>query len=104
MVPTPDSLALFESYRKAAKDVGFEVDGEATGGCSDAGFAASLGTPTLCGLGPIGGHAHTDEEYVERASLVPRAQAAALAIRRHRSVRSANLANAISQSSLLDQW
>ena len=32
--------------------------------------------------GPVGGAAHTPEEYLEVASLVPRAQAVALAILR----------------------
>lgn len=83
MAPTPESLALFASYQQAARELGFEVEGDATGGCSDAGFAASIGTPTLCGVGPVGGHTHTDDEYIERNSLVPRAQAAALTIMRH---------------------
>ena len=84
MMPTADSLALLESYRAAAVRLGFEADGEATGGCSDAGLTASLGVPTLCGTGPVGGKAHTDEEYVERASLVARAQAVALVVTSHR--------------------
>jgi glutamate carboxypeptidase len=36
----------------------------------------------LCATGPVGGNAHTPEEYLEIASLVPRAQALALAILR----------------------
>lgn len=83
MTPSPSSLALLETYRASARTLGFSVEGESTGGCSDAGFAASLGTPTLCGLGPVGGHAHTDDEYVERQSLVPRAQALALTLLHH---------------------
>ncbi|TDT87720.1 glutamate carboxypeptidase [Azorhizobium sp. AG788] len=72
------SAGLFALYRDAAaKDVGFEVGGEFTGGCADSGFTASLGVPTLCGLGPIGGKAHTDDEFCELDSLVPRTQALA---------------------------
>ena len=102
MVPSLDALALFDTYRAAASSVGFTVHGEATGGCSDAGFASSLGIPTLCGLGPVGGHAHTEDEYVERASLVPRAQALALTVLRHRPTRA--IPAAADQTSLLDQW
>jgi glutamate carboxypeptidase len=36
----------------------------------------------LCSTGPVGGNAHTPEEYMEVESLVPRAQAMALAILR----------------------
>jgi glutamate carboxypeptidase len=52
------------------------------GGCSDAGFAASAGAPAICGVGPIGGRAHSPEEYLEIGSIVPRAQALALAVMR----------------------
>jgi glutamate carboxypeptidase len=38
--------------------------GTAVGGASDGNFIASLGVPTLDGLGPVGGGAHTDREHV----------------------------------------
>jgi len=69
------SDALLRRYQASAARVGFDVDGEFTGGCSDAGFTASLGIPTLCGVGPVGGKAHTDGEYCCLDTLVPRAQA-----------------------------
>ena len=83
LVPTEDSTSLFESYRAAAGDIGISLEGEFTGACADAGFAAGVGTPTLCGLGPVGGKAHTPDEYIEVDTLVSRAQAAALTIVRH---------------------
>lgn len=69
------SSELFALYQSQAKNVGFDVDGEFTGGCSDAGWTASLGIPTLCGLGPVGAKMHTDEEYCLLETLVPRTQA-----------------------------
>ncbi len=87
MMPTRESLALLDTYRAVAGRLGFGVDGEATGGCSDAGLTASLGIPTLCGVGPVGGKAHTEDEYIERSSLVTRAQAAALVALDHRPTR-----------------
>lgn len=74
------SAELFARYRTAAAVVGFAVDGEFTGGCADSGFTASLGVPSLCGLGPVGGKAHTDGEYCRLDTLVPRAQALAVTI------------------------
>jgi glutamate carboxypeptidase len=74
------SDALFAIYKDAAARVGFAVDGEFTGGCADSGFTAALGVPTLCGLGPVGGKAHTDEEFCRLDTLVPRTQALAAAI------------------------
>ena len=82
LVQDEASKALFEIYRAAMKDVGREVDGEFTGGCADSGFTASVGCPTLCAVGPVGGRAHSPEEYLEVESLVPRAQAMALTIAR----------------------
>lgn len=74
------SAELFQHYRQAAAQVGFAVDGEFTGGCADSGFTASLGIPSLCGLGPVGGKAHTDREFCRLDTLVPRAQALARSI------------------------
>ena len=67
-----DLLAL---YQREAQALGFTVDGEFTGGCADSGFTASLGVPTLCGLGPVGGKVHTDAEFLVLDTLVPRVQA-----------------------------
>jgi glutamate carboxypeptidase len=77
------SNALFSSYRDAARKVGLTtLEGEFSGGCADSGFTAAVGTPTICGVGPVGGLAHTPQEYLELDSIVPRAQALALAILR----------------------
>ncbi|WP_332776303.1 M20 family metallopeptidase [Polaromonas sp.] len=81
MKPTPDDLLAL--YQRGARALGFEVQGEFTGGAADSGLTASVGAPTLCGTGPVGGHAHTEREYCELATFVPRAQAVALAILDH---------------------
>lgn len=69
------STRLLGLYQQQAQAIGFSVEGEFTGGCADSGFTASLGIPTLCGLGPVGGKVHTEREYLELDTLVPRAQA-----------------------------
>lgn len=74
------SEALFALYKDAAARVGFAVDGEFTGGCADSGFTAALGVPTLCGLGPVGGKAHTDDEFCRLDTMLPRTQALAASI------------------------
>ncbi|QPS05826.1 M20 family metallopeptidase [Delftia acidovorans] len=81
MAPTPD--ALLQLYRRGAQSLGFDVQGEFTGGAADSGLTASVGVPTLCATGPVGGHPHTEREYCELATFVPRAQAVALAIFDH---------------------
>ena len=79
---SPEADELFHTYQAAAADAGLRVAGEFSGGCADSGFTAGVGCPTLCGVGPVGGNAHTPEEYLEVETLVPRAQAMALAIMR----------------------
>ena len=74
------SCDLLARYRTAAASLGFAVDGEFSGGCADSGFTASLGIPSLCGLGPVGDHSHTEREYSRLDTLVPRAQAVALTL------------------------
>lgn len=83
VVQSEASKALFENYQAAAKQAGLAtLQGEFSGGCADSGFTAAVGTPTICGVGPVGGLAHTPEEYLELDSIVPRAQTLALAILR----------------------
>jgi glutamate carboxypeptidase len=82
LTQSPESARLFASYRDAARESGFDPSGEFSGGCADSGFTAAMGAPTLCAVGPVGGRAHTPEEYLEIESLVPRAQALARAILR----------------------
>ena len=79
---TTESEQLFAGYRSAAADAGLTIAGEFSGGCADSGFTAAVGCPTLCSTGPVGGNAHTIDEYLELNSIVPRAQALALAILR----------------------
>lgn len=80
--PTPASDRLFSGYQSAAGELGLRVSGEFTGGCADSGFTSGVGCPTICATGPVGAKAHTPEEYLEVSSMVPRAQALALAILR----------------------
>ena len=83
LVQSAGSKALFDIYRGAAGDAGLPtLAGEFAGGCADSGFTASVGTPTLCGLGPVGGNVHTAQEWLDLDSIVPRATTLALAILR----------------------
>ena len=81
-VESPDGKALFEHYAAQLKELGNEPSSIFTGGCADSGFAAATGVPTICAVGPVGGKGHTPEEFMEVDTLVPRAQALALAILR----------------------
>lgn len=80
LVPTAESEKLAASYLGSARALGVAVEGEFTGGCADSGFTASAGAPTLCGVGPVGGKAHTADEYIELHTLHQRAHILAEAI------------------------
>lgn len=83
LVQDAAARTMFEAYQAAAVDSGLTtLTGEFAGGCADSGFTASVGTPTLCGLGPVGGNVHTDLEWLDIDSIVPRAQTLARAILR----------------------
>lgn len=55
-----------------AGDLGFALRHAATGGASDANTTSAAGTPTLDGLGPIGGDDHAPAEWLDLSSVVPR--------------------------------
>jgi glutamate carboxypeptidase len=82
LVASGESKRLYELYASCARDLGQAVREEFAGGCADSGFAAGVGAPTICGVGPIGGRAHSPEEFLEVDTIVPRAQALALAVMR----------------------
>ncbi len=82
LTQTPVAKKLFEIYVDAAAATGFKTAGEFSGGCADSGFTAQVGAPTICAVGPVGGLAHSPDEFMRIDSLVPRAQACARAILR----------------------
>jgi glutamate carboxypeptidase len=65
---------LAQLAQNAARELGFQVEDVMTGGGSDGNYTASLGTPTLDGLGPVGGNGHNAlDEYLNADTIVPRA-------------------------------
>ncbi|MBI3648661.1 MAG: M20 family metallopeptidase [Actinobacteria bacterium] len=57
---------------RVASELGFELRDAATGGASDANTTSAAGTPTIDGLGPIGGDDHAPAEWIDLESVVPR--------------------------------
>ncbi len=78
MARTPDDL--LQTYQRCAQQVGFAVEGESTGGAADSGITSNMGIPSLCALGPVGGYAHSEREFCDLTTFVPRAQALALTL------------------------
>jgi glutamate carboxypeptidase len=74
---TAASSGLYARAAALADRLGLPpLSGAAVGGASDGNFTAGVGTPTLDGLGAVGGGAHADDEHVlidalpDRAALV----------------------------------
>ena len=72
MERTEATVRLYELARGVASELGFDVGERATGGASDANTTAAEGVPTLDGLGPMGGAAHSPGEWTDLTSIVPR--------------------------------
>jgi glutamate carboxypeptidase len=74
--PPMESALADQVYQRAvtvARGLGLSAPGRCSvGGGSDGNFTAGAGTPTLDGLGPVGGGAHADEEHLQVAELAPR--------------------------------
>jgi len=67
---------LLAEYAACARQSGLGADeAPLIGGGSDANTVASAGVPAIDGLGPRGEGFHTVDEYIERATLVPKAEA-----------------------------
>ena len=69
MVRTPQIVSLFHEARSVANELGFKIAEASTGGGSDGNITASMGLPTLDGLGAVGLGAHAPNEHVVISEL-----------------------------------
>ena len=72
MPQSPGNVRLFEEIRAIARDLGVTISQELRQGVSDANIIAGKGIPVVDGLGPVGAKDHSEEEYIDRASLLER--------------------------------
>ena len=72
--PSTQSDELFKLYQDSAAQEDVMVEGEHSGGCADSGFIAAVGTPVICGVGPVGGNYHRPDEWMQIDSLAQRAR------------------------------
>lgn len=86
--PNPATERIYAAFAAAAASLGLRAEREERGGLSDSNRTWDL-APTLDGLGPAGGNMHASEhdpasgreqEFVEPASMVPKALVTALAL------------------------
>ncbi|AMB85973.1 glutamate carboxypeptidase [Pseudomonas agarici] len=72
MSPTPAQDALATKAQAIYGEIGRKLTLEGSGGAADASLSAAMGTATLDGFGIVGGGIHTEDEYAEVESVVPR--------------------------------
>ena len=82
MLVTEGSKKLLRVIQEEGEKLGLELTGEKSGGGSDGNLTSSVGVPTVDGLGPIGGNAHSEDEYLYIPSLTERALLLAKVIER----------------------
>jgi len=68
----PANATLAATATGLAAGLGLPVSEVSTGGVSDASWTAAAGVPTLDGLGPVGAHDHSPDEYIEIGSIAHR--------------------------------
>jgi glutamate carboxypeptidase len=73
MERTKTVAALFKQAEEIAKELGWRLEEASVGGGSDGNFTASLGVPTLDGLGGVGEGAHATHESIVISELPRRA-------------------------------
>ncbi|MEX2274857.1 MAG: M20 family metallopeptidase [Actinomycetota bacterium] len=72
MERSEDGGALAERAITIGKELGLEFSDTSTGGASDANTTSAAGVPTLDGLGPVGGDAHAEGEWLDLSSVPAR--------------------------------
>lgn len=74
--------SLLQIIQDVGKQIGIKVRDTATGGGGDASFTSASGVATIDGLGPVGGNAHSEREYLEIDTLPERTLLLAMTIER----------------------
>lgn len=69
MPRTRQNQDLFKQIQKLSLQFDTPVIDELRQGVSDANIIAETGTPVIDGLGPVGAKDHSEDEYIEKASL-----------------------------------
>lgn len=72
LIQNDDVNALAARARSIYAEIGKTIGASGNGGASESAVAQSVGTPALDGLGWVGGDFHTDNEWVDLSSVVPR--------------------------------
>ncbi|EGL81757.1 peptidase M20 [Caldalkalibacillus thermarum TA2.A1] len=91
MEKTKQVEELLALIKTTGQELGIEIKDTFTGGGSDGSFTAGQGVCTIDGLGPVGGNAHNENEYLELHHFT------------ERTLLLANVINKLSQKTRLKQ-
>lgn len=70
--PNPQTDALVKKAQRVYQEIGLKLGVEGSGGGTDGNYTASVGTTTLDALGPVGGGAHSSDEYIDLDRIAAR--------------------------------
>jgi glutamate carboxypeptidase len=70
--PDGKVMALYDTARGIARELGYDISSQSSGGGSDGNFTGAMGIATLDGLGVGGAGAHTLDEHIVVESLAYR--------------------------------
>jgi glutamate carboxypeptidase len=82
MVKNDQTIQFLEIIKETGAELGLTITDVSTGGGSDASFTSAMGVSTIDGLGPVGGNAHSVDEYLEIPTLLERTSLLAEVIRK----------------------
>jgi len=72
MERTKKNIELFNILKGIGTEMGLDLNEVYTGGGSDGNFTGSMGIPTIDSLGPIGTGTHSEREYIELDTMIPK--------------------------------
>jgi glutamate carboxypeptidase len=78
MIPTAGTEELVQVVQGAAEELEQSIETQERGGASDGNFLSEMGVPVIDGLGPVGDHDHSPDEYIVEESLHERIELTAL--------------------------
>lgn len=74
LTPTAASTRIADELLRISGELGYQVGTGSTGGASDGNLTASVGVPTIDGMGAHGAHAHSHLEYIDDVSVPRKAE------------------------------
>ena len=76
------SATLRNLFDASTAEMGIKYDWEVAGGCSDGNFLGVLGVGVVDAVGPVGGEAHSKNEYLDISTIEERVNLAKAVVRK----------------------